>query len=57
MNNKRLKISSQLQEKPSYLKWGIDRLAVRFKCSTKLMKAILEELQIVRKDYLEKLKN
>ena len=57
MNTKRVKISNKLKESPSYLKWGKDRLSIKFKCSLRLMDEILKELEGERINYISKFKN
>lgn len=47
------RIKNHLTDNPSYLKWGVSRLSLKFSCSEKTIKSILKDLQGVKKDYVQ----
>mgnify|MGYP003535001415 CR=1 FL=1 len=49
------KIKNHLKQNPSYLKWGVTRLANRFNCSERTMKTIVNELKEVKQAYMSEL--
>lgn len=50
------KIKSHLLDNPSYMKWGITRLANKFGCSERTMKSVLNSLAEAKQIYLTSLK-
>ncbi len=49
-------ITNKLTLRPSYTRWGNNKLASHFGCSPKTMKKILLSLKDVRKNYNQSLK-
>ena len=50
------KIKNHLKTNPSYLKWGVERLASKFGCSQRTMKNVLTDLTHFKQNYLESLR-
>lgn len=55
--NKATEIKNHLRQKPSYLKWGVKRLANEFGCSVKTMTEIVQSLSKVKANYLKRFEN
>lgn len=55
--NKTNEIKNHLKTRPSYLKWGVKRLADEFGCSVKTMTEIVQSLAKVKANYLNRFQN
>lgn len=51
------RIMEHLTSHPSYLKWGVGRLAAKYKCSPRTVQSILKTMSEAKQSYLTSLKD